>query len=601
MFRGAEQSFVAQKTLRPTASSQLAVRCLTNLHLRRYALTMFYLKALSLVALLAIEMPFGARAANPPKMAAQARLDLSSATVTLAKGELLAGSGKLERMNWAKGEAKFRGYTANFAISHYSWTEGRLLFVPEADGTVELKLMGPWEEASAGVLYQEEVLWDSVRGTGTSINNGNFEDASAQSWTGGVIDKAPKDAPAHDGNQYARTWHNRFLTTQLPVRVGVPVTIQIYAKAAIPAGFKEMRRFTRSSPGFSTARWFMRGANLGNYLEAPPGQDWGMKYSADDFVHIKQEGFDHVRLPVAWHHYTSEGPNFTLKPEIYGKVDFLVTNALEQGLNVIVNIHHFDAFTTDPEKQREKFYVIWRQIAEHYRTASAAVAFELINEPKDKATTIALNPIYAQAIRLIRQSNPRRTIFVGPSKWNSIDELPSLQLPDDDENLIVTVHCYDPFYFTHQGASWAGPDTKVTGIIFPGPPAKPLVPDFALELSSGVSDWINRYNTTPTENNPSSPKAFRPKLQRAKEWSDYYGRPVHVGEFGAFVGADATSRANFYREFRRALDDLNLGWAIWDWKAGFKYWDERSNQAAPGMREALFGRIPKSERVSTKR
>ena len=47
---------------------------------------------------------------------------------------------------------------------------------------------------------------------------------------------------------------------------------------------------------------------------------------------------------------------------------------------------------------------------------------------------------------------------------------PQLRLPDDDENLIVTVHNYDPFYFTHQGATWAGPDTKVTGIRFPGPP-----------------------------------------------------------------------------------------------------------------------------------
>jgi len=52
-------------------------------------------KALSFLVLLAIEMPFAAGAANPPKMAGQARLDLSSATVRLEKGELLAGSGKV--------------------------------------------------------------------------------------------------------------------------------------------------------------------------------------------------------------------------------------------------------------------------------------------------------------------------------------------------------------------------------------------------------------------------------------------------------------------------------------------------------------------------
>ena len=92
---------------------------------------------------------------------------------------------------------------------------------------------------------------------------------------------------------------------------------------------------------------------------------------------------------------------------------------------------------------------------------------ELLNEPKDAATTEVVNPIFAETIQQIRQIAPRRTIFVGPGRWNSVAELTKLRLPDDDQNLIVTVHNYDPFYFTHQGADWAGPDTKLTGILFP--------------------------------------------------------------------------------------------------------------------------------------
>src|SRR2546430_13012370 len=41
-------------------------------------------------------------------------------------------------------------------------------------------------------------------------------------------------------------------------------------------------------------------------LEAPPGQDWGARYSEQDFVHIEAEGFDHVRLPIGWHHYAGQ-------------------------------------------------------------------------------------------------------------------------------------------------------------------------------------------------------------------------------------------------------------------------------------------------------
>jgi endoglucanase len=304
---------------------------------------------------------------------------------------------------------------------------------------------------------------------------------------------------------------------------------------------------------------------------------------------MKREGFDHVRVPVRWSDYTGPGPDFKLSDGIFTRVDFVVTNALATHLAVIVNLHHFDAFTSDPTGQTEKFLAIWRQVAAHYATVTNTVAFELLNEPKDAATTAAVNPIFAQAIAAIRKSNPQRTIFVGPGKWNQISELKNLVLPANDDNLIVTVHCYDPFHFTHQGATWAGPDVKTTGIQFPGPPARPLVPNASANLSAAVLDWIQRYNTLPTAENPSSPLAFTGELKLAREWSDYYGRPMHVGEFGCYTKADPESRARFYAAFRHTCEQDKLGWAIWDWSAGFRYWDKARNQPAQGMRGALFG------------
>jgi len=123
-----------------------------------------------------------------------------------------------------------------------------------------------------------------------------------------------------------------------------------------------------------------------------------------------------------------------------------------------------------------------------------------------------MNPLYGQAIAQIRQTNPRRVIFVEPGGWGSIEELKNLVLPPDD-NLIVLVHCYDPFLFTHQGADWTDGATPVTGIVFPGPPAKPLVPDPNLKLSGWIKDWINRYNTLPAATNPSGAAAFAGRLE----------------------------------------------------------------------------------------
>jgi endoglucanase len=358
-----------------------------------------------------------------------------------------------------------------------------------------------------------------------------------------------------------------------------------------PSNPPEMKPLSdRDCPAYQAAKWFRRGANLGDYLETPRSQNWGVTVSAGEFSIMNREGFDHVRVPIRWSDYTGPGPDFTLSPHIFARVDFVVTNALAANLSVIVNMHHFDAFTTDPTGQTDKFLAIWRQIAGHYETFTNRVAFELLNEPKDAATTQKINPIFAQAIAEIRKTNPNRTIFVGPGKWNQISELKNLVLPQNDDNIIVTVHCYDPFYFTHQGATWAGPDPKTTGIHFPGPPAEPLVPDPSLKLNPWVLDWLHRYNTLPTAENPSSPLAFTGELKLAREWSDYYGRPIHVGEFGAYTKADPESRARFYSAFRQACDENKFGWAIWDWSSGFHYWDKANNQPAPGMREALFGK-----------
>ena len=348
---------------------------------------------------------------------------------------------------------------------------------------------------------------------------------------------------------------------------------------------------TQDSPALRSIKNFQRGVNLGNCLEAPPKQNWGAKYSTDDFKHIRAEGFDHVRLPIAWHHHTGEGPKFALSEDIYNKVDFLVTNALQEKLSVIINIHHFDAFTSDPEGQKDKFYSLWRQIAAHYAKMPDTVAFELLNEPKDAATTMVMNPIYAEAIKVIRASNPNRTIFVGPGRWNQATELANLRLPAEDQNLIVTIHCYDPFHFTHQSASWAGADVKaLKGIVFPGPPKEPFTPPEGVTLTKGASNWIHRYNSLPTDQNPSSPNAFRKSLQLAKDWSLKNNRPIHVGEFGCYIRADTASRQRFYTEFKKALDEMGFAFAMWDWKAGFRYWDDATKKPAPGMHEAMFGR-----------
>jgi endoglucanase len=341
------------------------------------------------------------------------------------------------------------------------------------------------------------------------------------------------------------------------------------------------------TPAHETALKFMRGVSFGNYLEYRTGDPAGNQtYSGSDFTTARAEGFDHIRVPVAWHLHTGPGPSFTISNNIFTRVDTMVNGALNRGLAVLVDLHHFHDFTSNPSANREKFYAIWRQVAARYSNAPPTVAFELLNEPNGAATTAVINPIFTETIRQIRQSNPKRTIFVGPGDYNSINELANLTLPASDMNLIATVHCYDPYYFTHQGAEWALPDTATTGVLYPGPPPTPLSPHPSI-THSWVLSWFDSYNTRPTSVNPSGPTAFRPLLQRAKQWSDSRNRPVHVGEFGCYYKAQRDSRVRYYQEIRSAMDGLGLGWAMWDWKAGFHY-IASGRPDPPGMREAMF-------------
>ena len=73
----------------------------------------------------------------------------------------------------------------------------------------------------------------------------------------------------------------------------------------MPSNPPEMKPIKdHDTPADRAARWFLRGVNLGDYLEAPTQHfGRGVVVTVNDFTQMKREGFDHVRVPVGWHHY----------------------------------------------------------------------------------------------------------------------------------------------------------------------------------------------------------------------------------------------------------------------------------------------------------
>ncbi len=198
-----------------------------------------------------------------------------------------------------------------------------------------------------------------------------------------------------------------------------------------------------------------------------------------------------------------------------------------------------------------------------------------------------MNPIYAQAIAEIRRTNPQRTIFVEPGGWGSIGELKNLVLPPDD-NVIVSVHCYDPFYFTHQGATLGRADKRPDWHHFPRPAraAAGAGSEVAVEkLSVGLDRKIQHAAGGEKSEQPAGVHGqieIRPRVVGLLRATDSSRRIRRVHQ-----SRRAVAREFLFRLPARGGKGKNrLG--IWDWSAGFRYWDKKNNAPMPGMHDALF-------------
>ncbi len=532
----------------------------------------------------------------PSAMATEARVWLKVAPEHPPLTRVVVSIGSSEPASWEADElARKRTTDIRFPIRWWSWQEAELRFTPAHDGEVDLYLHGPWSPEVDGVMPRKEVLWDDVSAEGTDMENGGFETSSDGVPTGW---KSPWAAyPAADawpfaqggakqGERMAASWCKRPLVRSLSVRSGREVVIRLHARAATPPGFVEPGRLSGKTAAHRALAPLKRGVNFGNGWEAPPPDYWGIRFTPEDVDHAADEGFDHLRIPVAWHFHLREqdgGPR--IDPALLKDLEPVLRRAMDRGLRVFLNWHHFHDFTTDPQANLERFTSGWDAIARHFRDWPPGLFFELLNEPCDALSTEVANPIYQKTIRLIRRSNPQRLIVVSPGHWGIIGELGNLRLPDDDDNLAVTVHCYEPFHFTHQGAGWVGLQS-LKGVHYPGPPPSPMkLPDDLLG-HAGVRTFVDRYNAESSATNPSSAAAIRILFDEARAWSEHFGRPVHLGEFGAYQAADHASRARYLRDVRILAEERGIPWTLWEWKAGFGYWDAHAGR--PRFRASLM-------------
>jgi endoglucanase len=300
-----------------------------------------------------------------------------------------------------------------------------------------------------------------------------------------------------------------------------------------------------------------RGVNLGNALEAPIEGEWGVVLTEEYFQIIKDGGFDSVRIPIRWSAHAGQSAPYTIDPRFFERIDWAIAQARKQGLLAVLDFHGYDEMMAQPEEHRPRFVALWEQIALRYRDQPAEVVFELLNEPNGALNGERWNDILADTLRVVRRTNPTRCVIIGPIEWYSIPALDRLELPTDDRYLIASVHYYNPFRFTHQGAEWV----------------------------AGSEPWLG----TTWLGTESEKVAVRRELDRAARWAQDHERPLYLGEFGAYGKADMGSRARWTAYIAREAEARQMSWAYWEFGAGFGVYDRAQKRWNAELLRALMG------------
>jgi endoglucanase len=176
-----------------------------------------------------------------------------------------------------------------------------------------------------------------------------------------------------------------------------------------------------------------------------------------------------------------------------------------------------------------------------------------MNEPHGVVTAEVWNGMLRDLLKAVRATNPTRDVVIGPAGYSSVEQLPTLDLPNDP-HIIVTVHYYWPLRFTHQGVPWNPDFQYLSGITFGSDEQKARI----------VSDF-----------------------GQVAEWGRTHKRPIFLGEFGTYEKGDLNSRVTYLSTVARVAEAHGFAWALWEFETDFAAYDMKRNAWNTPLLKAL--------------
>ncbi|MDR9829064.1 glycoside hydrolase family 5 protein [Vibrio sp. FNV 38] len=321
-----------------------------------------------------------------------------------------------------------------------------------------------------------------------------------------------------------------------------------------------------------------RGINLGNFFESPSYEgEWNgdLTIQASDFENISSAGFASVRIPVRWNAHADDHPPFTIDTAFLDRVQQVVDEAIQEDLRVIINTHHYDELfynNGEFEFHRARLNAIWDQLSDQFpieEYPEDKLVFEFLNEPHGEVGVDEWNLLIEDLTSQIWNDNSetqnnqsgQRKVMIGTADWGGPFKLPDLILPDsvNSDNTLITVHFYEPFKFTHQGAEWVEGATAWEGTRWLGTEEQQQT---LFDYLEAVTAWNNAENR---------------------------GFEINIGEFGVYSKCSQPKDQRAWTAFiARESEKRGFSWHYWEYSSGFGAYDPYSKQWRAALLEGLI-------------
>lgn len=374
--------------------------------------------------------------------------------------------------------------------------------------------------------------------------------------------------------------------------------------AVIPTVLFTQDEITVTNPLQEKAMKYLdKGVSFTNWLENEDGKFKSFEIGEADVKLLADNGVKSVRLPIDLDLYATNRDKFVAatSPDsvvalefddvaLFTVLDSFVAWTERYGVSLVIDYHEYDnsynKTSADNPRYVQMMSEVWKHVAEHYAANPREdIFYELLNEPdmSKGLVTQAQWTVAAQSIiDSIRAVDKVHTLLFGDVKWYSITLLAN-RTPFADDNVIYVIHTYEPFAFTHQGASWTDYGC-IKNLMFPYDPAgwSEYSAYFGVNKSTVPyvkQNILNYYKT-------GSKEAILEAVLVAKKWAAKNNVPVIINEFGALnLRSTAESRLNYLRAMREIGDTLQIPLTHWGYTGNFSVIE--NGKLIEGVGEAL--------------